>query len=135
MTAAVRVCFVVCLVAATLRISYSKPDTTVTHKVTFDIGVGNRDAGKIVLGLLWQVATQDRQVTLWSFAGRFGYVRVLPKVNGNGYPVTFTHKYGYNFRKGVTFSGNLGNLPPVKTGPGVPGNRGLGGKENGEKRG
>uniref|UniRef100_A0A0K8RA36 Peptidyl-prolyl cis-trans isomerase n=1 Tax=Ixodes ricinus TaxID=34613 RepID=A0A0K8RA36_IXORI len=56
MTAAVRVCFVVCLVAATLRISYSKPDTTVTHKVTFDIGIGNRDAGKIVLGLYGKVA-------------------------------------------------------------------------------
>ncbi|KAL3208165.1 hypothetical protein MRX96_009747 [Rhipicephalus microplus] len=64
--------YVIVLLAALLgNVACAQPDKTITHKVTFDIAIGDKDVGSVVLGLYGKVAPRTVR-NFVAFAGE-GY--------------------------------------------------------------
>lgn len=63
--------FIVLLAVLLGNAASADPDKTITHKVTFDITIGEKDAGKVVIGLYGKVAPKTVK-NFVAFAGE-GY--------------------------------------------------------------
>ncbi|XP_077504017.1 peptidyl-prolyl cis-trans isomerase B-like [Amblyomma americanum] len=50
------ICFIVLLTTLLGSVLCADPDKTITHKVNFDITIGDKDAGRVVIGLYGKVA-------------------------------------------------------------------------------
>ncbi|XP_037558704.1 uncharacterized protein LOC119436038 isoform X1 [Dermacentor silvarum] len=65
------ICVIVVLVALLGNAASADPDKTITHKVNFDIAIGDKDAGRVVIALYGKVAPKTVR-NFVAFAGE-GY--------------------------------------------------------------